>query len=225
MSIDTNKIKIQSIVNVFETGSATGDYSNVSIYSDGPGNKKQITYGKAQTTEFGNLSKLLTSYVSNNGKYADDIKPYLSRIGKGSSLYNESRLIAALKSAGDDNIMKQTQDDFFNTVYWMPALNWFNSKQFTEALSMLVIYDSFIHSGSIMQFLRNRFSEKVPVAGGSERRWINEYVNTRHNWLSTHTSRPILRKTIYRTQCFKDQIAKNNWDLKQVVLAKNINIL
>ena len=74
---------------------------------------------------------------------------------------------------------------------------------------MLVIYDSFIHSGSILPFLRQKFTENVPVNGGDEKKWIKQCVDTRHNWLENH-SKLILRNTIYRTQCFKNQIKANN---------------
>ena len=60
-SITKKKDKIQSILNVFETGKPDGDYSNVTIFSDGPKGIRQITYGKSQTTEWGNLNKLIKS--------------------------------------------------------------------------------------------------------------------------------------------------------------------
>ncbi len=41
------------------------------------------------------------------------------------------------------------------------------------------------------------------------------YVDTRHRWLANHGNL-LLRKTIiYRTQCFKDQIDNDNWDLSK----------
>ena len=58
--MNTNtKQKIESVINVFESGSLQGDYSLVSIYADGVGNSKQITFGRSQTTEQGNLKQLL----------------------------------------------------------------------------------------------------------------------------------------------------------------------
>ena len=47
----------EQIVNVFETGSPTGDYGNVTVMDDGPGDKPQVTYGRSQTTEYGNLKE------------------------------------------------------------------------------------------------------------------------------------------------------------------------
>ena len=45
--------------------------------------------------------------------------------------------------------MRQTQDAFFDKVYFQPAKAWADAHGFTLPLSMLVIFDSFIHSGQI----------------------------------------------------------------------------
>ena len=111
--------------------------------------------------------------------------------------------------------MAQTQDVFFDRAYFQPALTWANGHGFTQALSMLVIYDSFIHSGGILDFLRARFREQPPVDGGDEKVWISEYVQARNDWLATN-SRQILRPTVYRTQCFAHEIARGNWNLSQL---------
>jgi chitosanase len=83
-----------------------------------------------------------------------------------------------------------------------------------------MFYDSFIHSGSILDFLRKRFSEVPPAKGGNEKTWIQQYVDVRHDWLATHP-RKVLQNTVYRTQCFKREIARDNWDLSQVPIDAN----
>jgi len=214
------KNKIQSILNVFETGSKEGKYEKVTIFSDGPKNIRQITYGKSQTTEWGNLNKLIKSYSEKNGVYSEFFKPYVSKIGKV-SVVNDKELIKKLKEAGEDPIMKETQNEFFDKYYWNPALEFFKENGFTHPLSMLIIYDSFIHSGGILSFLRNRFPTKTPIKGGDEKKWIEQYINVRHSWLSNHT-RKILRKTTYRTINMIDAITKNNWNLDQKFNANGI---
>jgi hypothetical protein len=77
---------------------------------------------------------------------------------------------------------------------------------------MLVIYDSFIHSGSILDFLRARFPERPPASGGDEATWITQYVRVRHEWL-THHSNPDVRPSSYRTRDLAREIAAGNWDL------------
>ncbi|HLP35954.1 chitosanase [Lacibacter sp.] len=230
MAITTQqKQKILRVVNVFETGSITGNYGAVTLLKDGPPGAdgspiKQITYGRSQTTEFGNLKMLLQLYVDANGLFADALKPYVNRIGKKPGLYTDTVLLQTLRAAGNsDPVMKKVQDDFFEQLYYQPAFNWFTGMKFTTALSMLVIYDSFIHSGTVPSWLRERFPESVPKNAGDEKTWIKQYVHARHNWLANH-KRAILRKTIYRTQCFKTNIAKDNWDLLQVIHANGIQV-
>jgi chitosanase len=221
---NVQKQKILQVVNVFETGTPQGNYAAISIFADGPAGSdgkpiRQITYGRSQTTEFGNLKALLQQYTAVGGAFASSLQPYLSKIGKQPSLCTDNDLLNILKTAAKtDPLMQTTQDTFFDILYYQPAFKWFSSMKFTTALSLLVIYDSFIHSGTVPVFLRERFAEKVPVNGGDEKRWIAQYVNTRHNWLLTH-SRKVLRNTVYRTNCFKQAIVKNNWDLQLPVNA------
>jgi len=216
------KNKIQKIVNVFESGTPDGDYGCVSLYDDGPNQIKQITYGKSQTTEWGNLSSLLQLYVKNNGKYALDILKYSDSVGRVSLVTNKD-FITLLKLASTDPIMHQTQDLFFDKHYWEPAEAWFNKNGFKLNLSMLVIYDSHIHSGSILKFLRDKFSEKVPANGGEEENWIFDYCKARFIWLNNH-SNPILRKTVYRVDNFLTAIAEENWDLSKTFIANGTKI-
>lgn len=219
-SVEKKKGKIQSILNVFETGSPSGNYGNVSIFADGPKGMRQITYGKSQTTEWGNLKKLIEDYSNRDGKHSDFFKPYVPKLGK-ISLVNDQKLISELKQAGNDPVMKEAQDRFFDEHYWKPAFDFFKENGFTTPLSMLVIYDSFIHSGGVLSFLRSRFPEKPPAKGGDEKRWIEQYVNVRHSWLSNHSNK-ILRKTTYRTRNMLHAVIKNDWNLDKPFVANGV---
>ena len=138
-------------------------------------------------------------------------------------MVNDANLLSLLKGSGLDPVMQESQDEFFDEHYWKPAVKWFELNKFTLPLSMLVIYDSFIHSGSILTFLRNKFSASIPSKGGDEKEWITSYLNVRHEWLKNH-SNPILRKTIYRTRDMLAAVEKGNWDLKQVYHCNGENI-
>jgi chitosanase len=217
------KTKVLQVVNVFETGRPDGKYDSVVRYADGPNNIRQITFGRSQTTEYGNLSRLLEKYVSMNGKYSSNFNPYVPMVGK-TPLTDDDSFISLLKtSAREDDVMRQCQDEFFDIYYYQPAFIWFNGHGFQEPLSLLVIYDSFIHSGSIPNFLRQKFSESPPINGGNEQSWIGQYVNARHDWL-VNNSKDILRKTAYRTECFQEQIRNGNWQLAQPVAANGITL-
>ncbi|MEN3370920.1 MAG: chitosanase [Verrucomicrobiota bacterium] len=209
----------ERVLNVFETGSADGDYSNISIFNDGPGRIKQVTYGRSQTTEYGNLRELIAMYAAANGQQSNALKPYVAKIGKD-SLVGDAAFRQLLKTAGKDPVMQQTQDVFFDRRYFQPAMRWASDQGFVEALSALVIYDSFIHSGSVPGFLRRTFPAAPPVEGGSEKKWVEQYVSARQNWLANH-SNAILHTTVYRTKCFKAEIARKNWDLSQLPISAN----
>lgn len=224
------KKKIEQVVNVFETSSITGKYDKIVKYRDytNPLTKAleiQITFGRSQTTEYGHLKALLADYVKCKGKYADFFADYINRIGKPPSLAVDEAFCSTLAKAGkEDPIMKTCQDNLFELKYFQPAYSWFNTNGFKLPLSLLVIYDSTIHSGSIPKFLRKKFETVMPISGGNEKEWIENYVDVRENWLANHSNQ-ILRPTVYRTGCFKEQIKNNNWHLDDKISANGINVI
>jgi len=202
----------EQVINAFESSSAAGKYGLISIMDDGPHKVKQISYGRSQTTEYGNLEELLEMYVNGNGIYSSAIAPYLAKIGVV-PLVNDTVFKQLLKDAGkNDPVMQKVQDRFFDLRYFQPAMQWMDENGLSLPLSALVIYDSYIHSGSIMMFLRKRFPESTPKNGGDEKTWVSQYVDTRHAWLTTHSSQ-LLSNTVYRTSCLEIEIARNNWYL------------
>jgi chitosanase len=214
----------EQVINVFETGSVQGDYSSISIFPDGPGKIPQVTYGRSQTTEYGNLDELIQMYVDANGTHSEELRPYLEKIGV-TALVDDNKFKRLLRDAGkNDPKMRQIQDEFFDQRYFQPAMAWADQNGFKLPLSALVVYDSFIHSGSIPEFLRKRFAERPPAKGGNEKNWVEQYVETRSKWLANH-SNAVLHPTVYRTKCFKQQISKGNWDLSQLpIKANGVNV-
>ncbi|MHB8930210.1 MAG: chitosanase [Melioribacteraceae bacterium] len=220
MITDSVKKLIERVINVFETGTPAGKYNQITILADGKNGTRQITYGRSQTTEQGNLAKLIELYIRNNGLFAEKFSSYIDKIGKQPLTDNKTFRDLLRTSANEDEIMRKTQDEFFDLAYYNPAYEFFIKNGFELPLSLLVIYDSYIHSGSIPQALRKRFGEYPPAKGGDEKKWITSYVDIRHQWLKYHTN-PILQRTIYRTQCFKDQIAADNWMLDKLPIIAN----
>jgi chitosanase len=214
------KLKIQTIVSVFETSSLKPRYDILVCLNDGPRKIKQITYGKHQTTEYGNLQALIRMYCDRHGRYENDLRSYLAYIGNPKHpLAGNDPFKMLLKLAGTDDIMHQVQDEFFDRYYWDPAVNFFTSNLFNLPLAMAVIYDSYIHSGGIPSWLRDDFKEVPPVKGGNEKDWVKAYVTTRDYWLEHHENK-ILRGTDYRTDAWLDCIALGNWELQQPVVCK-----
>ena len=211
---------VERVINVFESGKPEGDYAAMVIFNDGPNDIKQITYGRSQTTEYGNLRELVQKYVAANGLYSKKLKPFVEKVGSV-PLTDDQTFKDLLKKAGkEDAAMRTVQDSFFDTRYYKPALKWATDNGFILPLSALVIYDSFIHSGGILWLIRQMFPENPPNLGGNEIEWTTAYINARHTWLANHP-REAVRKTIYRTQCFKAEITRGNWTLNQIPINAN----
>jgi chitosanase len=223
MITDQQKKKIIRIVNAMETGTADGRYDQVTILADGKNGAEQITYGRSQATEQGNLKNIIQRYIGAGGKYAPAFSEYMPLIGR-KPLVKDARFKQLLKaSASEDPLMREAQDETFEILYYVPAFHFFRDEGFTLPLSMLVIYDSYIHSGSIPAFLRSRFPESTPVRGGDEKGWIAAYLKVRQDWLANH-SRKVLRPTIYRTKCYLQAIQQDNWQLDKPVRANGVTI-
>lgn len=217
---ESQKRIIESVINCFETGTADGDYACISIYADGPHNIKQITYGRSQTTEYGNLRLLVSRYVAANGKYSAAMAPFADKVGSV-PLTDNADFKALLRKAGkEDPVMRNIQDGFFDQVYFKPAVAWADKEGFTLPLSALIIYDSFIHSGSILWPIRQMFPECTPKGGGDEKKWISQYTKARNKWLENH-SRPAVRSSAYRTKDLLKMIAAENWQLEKLPVVAN----
>ena len=214
------KLICERVINAFETGSMQGNYADITIFDDGPGGIRQITYGRSQTTEYGNLRQLVSLYVQANGQFSSQLQPYVDRIGRV-ALVDDATFKNLLRQAGaQDQVMRNTQDTFFDSAYFQPALGWGAANGFTRALSALVIYDSWIQSGQILPLLRSRFPESVPASGGNEQTWIQQYVSARNDWLLS-SPKPVVRSSAYRTRDLLREIGRNNWDLALLPISAN----
>jgi len=215
---------MRKTINVFENDSQSPntDYSTIYIYPDGPNERRQVTLGFG-ITEYGTMKKLLQIYANDSGKFVDSFAPYLKKIGTTALVDDKNFRALLVKASKEDQIFRSAEDKIFEDKYFAPALEFFNKGGFTLPLSLMVILDSYIHSGSIPDFLRSRFPASLPSKGGVEKDWITEYVGVRHSWLANH-SRAILRGTIYRTSFFKTQIKNENWDYNPPFVVNGVKI-
>lgn len=213
------KSLIVRVVNVFETGRPEGDYGAVSILDDGPGGVAQVTYGRSQATEYGRLPELLRAYVASGGAQAGDLAGCLPRLTTG-TLPGDAAFLALLGRAGGDPIMVRLQDELFEEKFFRPAMAWAAAEGFGLPLSGLVAYDSWVHSGGILPWLRKRFPERTPTHGGEERAWMRAYVEARRDWLASH-ARQVLRHTACRPRWFLARMAAGDWELRRRPLVVN----
>lgn len=97
------------------------------------------------------------------------------------------------------------QDELFERRYFKPALDFANNHWFFPPFSLLVIYDSDIHSSSVPTWLRTHFSVLIPDNGENEKEWVISYVKVRRNWLKAAVNPALSRikaVAVSGWQCF-----------------------
>jgi chitosanase len=216
------KAAAQAIVNIFETGSIRGNYGDVTLLR---GDSGQLTYGRSQTTlASGNLFLLINDYAQrNDGAYSEAMKPYLAALeANDSALNTNSKFRQLLKDAGDDPVMQEVQDAFFDRVYWDPAMRSADALGATSALGAAIVYDSTVHGSwaHIRDMTRKEYGELSRIG---EEAWMGYYVDERRNWLATHPN-SLLHKTVYRMDSFKGIIAAKNWRLALPIPVRGLSI-
>jgi len=148
------------------------------------------------------------------------LTPILVELRKLVDQTRDDTFKSLIRAAGNDPVMQKAQDFIFASETWDPAQQWFNENGFTLPLSMLVIADLFLQSGSILWFLRQRFKEVPPAKGGREKVFITSHTQPRHSWLSGSDNRAI-RNSAYRTRCYLAQINAGNWNLDSLPIVMN----
>lgn len=216
------KETIFQIVQIFETGRIDAkSYGTVTILK---GDTGRLSVGRHQVTiASGNLYFLIKAYVEAGGKFASNLKPYLPVLKERRIICdNDKTLHNWLKLSGDDPIMQQTQDRFFDRVYWDTAVEQIEKLEFTKPLSYAVVYDSVVHGS--WKLISNRVKDKVHfLKSVSERLWVETYVNERAKWISGHSNK-LLRKTIYRMDAFRSLIADNRWELSLPLSVRGVTM-
>ena len=211
---------IRRVLSVAECGKPVWDPGQTFVYNDGTGGRKQCTLSVGFTADGGNLRKMLEHYVEVGGKFAEQFKHWITALEQNDPLTNPSFRELCRKAGREDPLFMEAQEQAFDQYYLGPAFKWAEQYGFKEPLSLMVIADSFLHSGSMRPQLVNAFAEKKPSAGGNERIWIEEYLKARKNWLANHSNQ-LLRNTVYRANCYLDEVAKGNWGLDQGELVMN----
>lgn len=224
MLTELQKRAAQAIVNIFETGSARGDYSRAVVV---PGDPGHLTYGRSQTTlPTGNLHLLVKAYcAAPDAAFAPALAAFLPRLKACDlSLDHDTALRSLLRRAGSDPVMQSVQDAFFDRIYWTPSLNAAASLGLRTALAVAVVYDSTVHGS--FKLIRDRTnSQGAPGRGGvSGQDWIIRYIANRRHWLATNERVPLLRKTVYRMDEIKKLVDAGNWDLDLPFLCRGIRI-
>jgi chitosanase len=210
---------VEAIVNVFETGRARrGGYGRVGVMQ---GDSGHLSYGRSQASlGSGALYDLLTEYCQQpNATTGAQLSPFLLRFKqRDTSLDSDAAVRALLTQAGDDPVMRSTQDRFFSQRYLVPALQAAQRVGITNPLGHAVVYDSHIQGGW------SRLHPQVgPITTArSEQAWVTSYIEIRRQWLLS--LKPPLPTTVYRMQSFKDLITNSNWSLQLPIVVNGTTI-
>lgn len=226
------KRAIDSVLSIFETGAlpSLNSYSTCTVLADGAG----ISYGKHQCTDkAGSLDKVCQKYVTLNGSRSAELSKYLGYLAANETTKVNPKgpypawmqdLIKLLKELGSDPFMQDAQDSVFDTEYFNPAVVHAKVIGLTKALSLLVIYDTCIHSGpGRVATHRNAFPEASPANGGSEEAWVKAYILARRKWLLSSTN-ALVQKTVYRQDALMEIANSGNWDLNLPMVVRNVRI-
>jgi chitosanase len=215
--MSTHREYIRRVLSVAETDKPVWDPGAFYIYSDGNGGRRQGTLSIGFTADGGNLRRVLEMYDEAGGKFAAEFEPWIRALKAGNPGTASAFVAVIKKAANKDPLFAKVQEEAFNELYLKPAFDWAGDHGFKLPLSELVIADSYLHSGSMLSTLMNRFPEKKPNAGGDEKKWIRAYLDARFDWLKNHSNK-ILNGTVYRAECYMREAAKGNWNLDQGAL-------
>jgi len=222
MLTSSQKATAQAILNIFETGSVRGEYGNVTVIR---GDTGHLTFGRSQTTlASGNLADLLQRYCANSGaRFAKPLLSFMDRfVAKDLRLDVDSQLHNILRATADDPVMRDTQDVFFDEVYWAPAMRAAGRLGIATALGAAAVYDGTVHGSFNM--IRDRTNKQVgDIKKAGEKHWIAAYVQARFDWLADHP-RADLRKTVYRMEAFQRLIDQGFWGLELPLVVRNMEI-
>jgi chitosanase len=222
MLTDLQKKAAQAVVNIFETGAAQGRYGSVTLAANDKGG---LTYGRSQTTlTSGNLYLLIKAYCQAPGaQFAAQLTPYLQQLAAlDTTLNTDMTFRGLLSAAGDDPVMHDTQDSFFDQNFWNPSVQAAASVGLNSALGSTVVYDSHIQGN--WAAIRDRTNANHGAASQiGEQAWITAYVNERRTWLAGN-SNPSLPPTVYRMDAFLQLIGDGSWDLPLPLTVRGVSI-
>ncbi len=202
---------IEAIVCVVESG-RTDKYNAIATIK---GDRGGLSYGRHQASlNSGNLHKLIAGYCGAPGAaFGAELQAYLPDLAaKNARLNEDAKIKSILRSAGNDPVMCDVQDEFFYQEFMVPALKVWKDYGFQHALSAAVIYDSFIH-GSFERIAKAATAVAGEPTRDNEKRWTNAYLDERWKWLK-YNSNEILRNTAIRIEALQGLAKADNWSLR-----------
>ena len=208
-----------AIVNIFESGSLTGNYGAVGGLKN---DKGHLSYGRSQVSLMsGNLFLLIKAYCeAPDAQFAQELSPFLQRLGnKDTTLDQDLAIRNILRQAGNDPAMRRIQDDYFDRNFFQPALAAAQHANLQQPLSQTIAYDTHIQGG--WQACSAAVNTDVGPIGTNvtEETWIKRYLEVRTEYLKRHAP-----QTTYRPEAFGKLVSVGAWTLDLPIALRGLTI-
>jgi glycosyl hydrolase family 46 len=120
---------------------------------------------------------------------------------------------------GDINIRPEgVSKQRLDTAYFRQAEAGANRLGIKTTLGLLIVYDSYVHSGTLPGFLMKKVNDDLhgtPKDGVDEGRWLKTYLKYRIDWLENNSNQSI-RISSNRPKFLLEQVEKGNYDLSSL---------
>jgi hypothetical protein len=197
-----------------------GGYASYQTYDSGI-----VSYGRFQfTLAAGSFQTVITRYVDRaSSPTANGLRGYLPRIqAKDEGLRKDDGLKAFCKSAADDPLMQQVQDEVAGEVYWGATIELsIAPRGFQTALAYALIFDMAINHGRFNHLLPKAEQElgvpnksRVGENGVSEQQFITKLAQVRKDNLYALADKLKLPGLKGRGDFWVDLVSKGDWNLQ-----------
>ena len=228
----SEKEMIDTLTGIFEGGS----YCTI---ADSPTDTKGgLSFGKHQVSEMqGTLLTLLKKYTNKPAAIPANVSAlnlHIARFNPAGTKYTGTSpqrdgFKRDLKMACTDPAMQQAQDEFFDTVYLIPALQHASDFGIVTALGRSIFYDVAIQSGpnrtTFYIAALARWNSERPgihatacaskdITGPDEKTFLAYVGNARRTAMLSASSSKDYRASVYRPDEFDKLLTAGNFDLK-----------
>ena len=227
----SEKDMIDTLTGIFEGG------SYCAIADSPTGSKGGLSFGKHQVSEVqGTLLALLRNYTNKPHAMSSNlnrINPHIALFNSTGTKYTgnageRDSFKNALKIACQDPVMQQAQDEFFEAVYFKPAMRHSTDFGITTLLGRSMFYDIAIQAGPTrLTFYRaalDRWNLEHPgsnataclpkdQSGPDETTFLSYVCAARRSEMLRSSSKDY-KASVYRPDEFDKLLASGNLDLK-----------
>lgn len=190
---ETQRQIADQVISVFENNTPVLQYGYVEALGDGRG----ITAGRAgftsATGDMYTVVALYTQWVPDNSlrKYLPTLK--ILAQSSSSDTHKLAGLSAAWAKAAEDTRFRSAQDQVVDSLYYQPVVDISARVGVTQALSLLILYDTAIQHGigqdpDGLPALIMRTKRALASVGVSEKQWATEFLRQRRITLNNASS-------------------------------------